>query len=109
MSINQWIFSGILGQDSEIRQTENNKVLSFSVAIDESYKDKQGNKVEKTSWIKCAKFMKADRSSKITEALIKGSKVTIIGKPNATYYNEKAYQECIVDKIDIQFVPKVPF
>lgn len=110
MSINNWLFSGTLGQNSEIRETQNNKVLSFSVAIDESYKDSNGNKVEKTTWVKCSKFFKKEKSTKISEFLTKGTRVVIQGKPNATTYNDKASQECLVDRIDILYTPKTaPF
>lgn len=109
MSINQWTFSGILGQDAEIRQTENNQVISFSVAVDESYKDKKGEKVNKTTWVKCSKFLGKDRSTKISEVLLKGSKVVVVGKPNATTYKNEAYQECLVERIDVMFIPKSPF
>ena len=110
MSVNSWIFSGTLGQNSEVRETQNNKVLSFSVAIDESYKDSSGNKIEKTAWIKCSKFFKKEKSTKITDYLIQGTRVVIQGKPNATTYENKAYQECLVDRIEIIYTPKTaPF
>jgi single-strand DNA-binding protein len=42
---------GRLGQDPEIITFEDgNKLAKFSLATDDSYKDKKGNKVERTDW-----------------------------------------------------------
>lgn len=49
--VNKVILVGNLGKDPEIRQLENGtKVASFSLATTESYKGKDGNKVEQTEW-----------------------------------------------------------
>lgn len=49
--INKVILVGHLGKDPEVRTLENGtKVATFSLATSESYKDKNGNKVEKTEW-----------------------------------------------------------
>ena len=51
-SVNKVILVGRLGKDPEIRYTQGGTaVASFSIATDESYKDKtSGNKIEKTEW-----------------------------------------------------------
>lgn len=50
-SLNQCQIIGRLGQDPKVKSMESgNKVANFSMATDESYKDKSGNKVEKTEW-----------------------------------------------------------
>lgn len=42
---------GRLGQDPEIKTFgDGNKVANFSLATDDSYKDKNGQKVERTYW-----------------------------------------------------------
>ena len=42
---------GRLGQDPEIITFEDGgKIARFNLAIDDSYKDKQGNKIERTYW-----------------------------------------------------------
>ncbi|MDD3875313.1 MAG: single-stranded DNA-binding protein [Bacteroidales bacterium] len=49
--INKVILIGNLGRDPEIRQLESGvKVASFSLATTESYKSKDGNKVDQTEW-----------------------------------------------------------
>jgi len=49
--VNKVILIGNLGKDPEIRQLETGvKVASFSMATTESYKGKDGNRVEQTEW-----------------------------------------------------------
>lgn len=51
-ALNQFTFIGNLGRDPEIRMTPSgSKVASFSVAITEQFKDKDGNKKETTEWV----------------------------------------------------------
>ena len=51
MSVNKVILIGICGRDPETRHLEGGRsVSSFSLATDESYKDKDGKKVEATEW-----------------------------------------------------------
>ncbi len=50
-SVNKVILIGRLGKDPEVRAIPSGvKVANLSIATDESYKDKDGNKVEKTEW-----------------------------------------------------------
>lgn len=41
---------GNLGSNPEIRDFENNKLAKFSLATNDYYKDKNGNKVDSTEW-----------------------------------------------------------
>lgn len=42
---------GRIGQDPELRSfPDGGKLVNLSVATDESYKDKEGNRVDKTEW-----------------------------------------------------------
>jgi single-strand DNA-binding protein len=52
-SLNKVMIIGNLGKDPEIRTTPSGaKVANFSVATNESYTDKSGNRVDKTEWHK---------------------------------------------------------
>lgn len=56
-SINKVILVGRLGQDPKLTYlTSGNPVANFSVATDESYKDRDGNKVERTEWHRVAVY-----------------------------------------------------
>ncbi|MFA8450750.1 MAG: single-stranded DNA-binding protein [Bacteroidales bacterium] len=51
MSVNKVILIGRLGIDPEIRSFESGaKVATFRIATSESYKNKEGQKVEQTEW-----------------------------------------------------------
>ncbi len=49
--VNKVILVGHLGKDPEIRRLENGAaVANFSLATSESYKDKNGNRIDQTEW-----------------------------------------------------------
>lgn len=51
-SVNKVILVGRLGRDPEVRFTGGGQaVANFSLAVDESYKDKAGEKQQKTEWV----------------------------------------------------------
>ena len=51
MTLNKAMLIGRLGKDPEVRYTKSgDAVASFSLATDESYKDRQGNRQDKTEW-----------------------------------------------------------
>ena len=58
MSINKVILVGNVGQDPEIRSTQDGReIASFSIATSDSWKDKNtGEKKEKTEWHRLAIF-----------------------------------------------------
>lgn len=57
--VNKVILIGRAGKDPEIRYTQDNTmIVSLSLATDESYKDKSGEKMQKTEWHKIVAFGK---------------------------------------------------
>ncbi len=81
------ILSGALGNDAEVREVGNSKVINFDVAVSMDYKDKDGNRVEKTEWIKASLWR--DQNSKVADYLKKGKKVLIEGTPQSEGYKSK--------------------
>ena len=80
-SINKVILIGNLGRDPEVRYTQDgNKIVNFSVATSERWKDKQtGEPREKTEWHRVVIFN--DRLADVAEKYLKkGSKVYIEGQ-----------------------------
>lgn len=56
-SVNKVILIGRLGQDPKLTYLPSGSpVVEMSVATDESYKDREGNKVEKTEWHRVKAF-----------------------------------------------------
>jgi single-strand DNA-binding protein len=48
--VNKVILLGRVGKDPEVKQFENGSLANFTIATDDSYKDKSGQKVERTDW-----------------------------------------------------------
>lgn len=48
--VNKIILVGRVGSDPEVREVNDTKVAEFSLATNESWKDKDGNKKESTEW-----------------------------------------------------------
>lgn len=79
MSVNKAIILGRLGQNPELKYTPSgNAVCSFSVATSDAWKDKSGQKQEKTEWHKVQVWGKL--AEICNQYLKKGSEVYLEGK-----------------------------
>jgi single-strand DNA-binding protein len=80
MTINKVIIIGNLGQDPEIRKTQDGReIANFSLATTESWKDKSsGEKKERTEWHKISVFSQG-LVDIIKQYVKKGSKLYIEG------------------------------
>lgn len=77
--INKVILVGNLGKDPEVRYMPNgNAVANITLATSESWKDKGGEKQEKTEWHKVVFFGKL--AEIVGEYLVKGSQIYVEGK-----------------------------
>jgi single-strand DNA-binding protein len=87
-NLNRWEGIGRLGQDIEMRYMPNgNAVANFSIAVDDSYKDKQtGQKVEQTEWVRCVAFGKT--AEFLGEWLHKGKRILVCGKMKTREYEK---------------------
>ena len=56
-TLNKVLLIGRLGQDPEMRTTQNGQsVASFSIATNESWRNKEGEQQERTDWHNCVAF-----------------------------------------------------
>ena len=79
---------GRLGQDPEIITfNDGNKMAKFSMATDDSYKDKDGNKVERAYWHNV--IVKGGLVNVVESYVTKGQEVAIEGKLTNRSYNDK--------------------
>lgn len=77
--MNKVMIIGKLGKDAECKYTpDGTMITSFSVATSDRYKDKRGEKVEKTEWHNITAFGKL--AEICAEYLKKGSQVYCEGK-----------------------------
>lgn len=86
--MNKAILSGTLGKDPEVRTiTSGKKVANFSLATNETRKDKNGEKVQETEWHNIVVWGTA---AEIAEKYLKkGSKALIEGKIKNKSYEDK--------------------
>lgn len=78
---------GNLGRDVELRTLPSGDyVANFSIATSESWKDKQGNKQEETTWHNIVIFGKLAKIA--GDYLIKGSNVYLEGKIKIEKYTD---------------------
>lgn len=87
-NLNEWRGIGRLGNDIETRFMPNGTaVANFSIAVDDSYKDKQtGQKVEQTEWVRCVAFGKT--AEFLGEWLHKGKRILVCGKMKTREYEK---------------------
>ena len=79
---------GRLGQDPEILNfTDGNKMAKFSLATDDSYKDKNGNKIDRAYW---HNIVVRGGLVKIVESYVtKGKEIAIEGKLTNRSFEDK--------------------
>lgn len=78
---------GNVTKDAEVRAFEGGKsVINFDVAVNERYKDKNGQKQERTSYIRCAMWREV---TTIAQYITKGTKLYVEGSPDAESYINK--------------------
>ena len=90
--INKVVLVGNLGNDPEVRYTPSGScVTTISVATSESWKDKEGNRQEKTEWHRVVFFT---RLAEIAgEYLKKGSQVYVEGKLRTNKWQDQSGQD----------------
>jgi single-strand DNA-binding protein len=98
--INRVILVGRLGRDPEVRYTASGEaVCNFSLATDESFKDRKGDRVTKTEWHKVVVWRK--QAEVAQQFLRKGSLVYVEGKIQSKEYEsggqKKISYEIIAD------------
>lgn len=71
---------GRLTRDAQISTLPSDKqVVNFSVAVNDSYRNKQGERVERTEYFNCAYWI----STNVAKLLTKGALVELIGRVSA--------------------------
>jgi single-strand DNA-binding protein len=92
MSVNKVILVGRLGRDPETRFTSGGQaVANFSVATDESYKDRNGERQKRTEWHKIVVWGKQAEIAQ--QYLKKGSLVFIEGRIQSREWQDKEGQK----------------
>jgi len=102
-SLNKVLLIGRLGNDPEIKQSQNGKnIARLSIATSDSWKDKNtGEKKEKTEWHKVVVFNEG-LVNVIQKYLKKGAQVFIEGQLNTNKYTDANGEEKFSTQIVLQ-------
>lgn len=99
--LNHCTFIGNLGADPETRYTQAGvAVTSMSIACNETWKDKQGEKQERTEWVRCVFW---GRLAEIAaEYLKKGSQCYVAGRLETQKWQGKDGQDRYTTQIVVR-------
>ena len=87
-SVNRVILVGNLGRDAEVRHTANGQaVATLNLATTENWKDKEGQRQEKTEWHRVVVWGKPAES--LQEYLTKGKQIYVEGKLQTRQWDDK--------------------
>lgn len=91
---------GRIGTDATINEANSgNTVINFNAAVSEKWKDKQGNKQEKTTWYRCSWWI---NNTVIAKYLTKGTQVYVLGTPNANAYTNNSGEIVVQEGINVR-------
>ena len=101
--LNKVMLIGRLGKDPEIKYAQNGTpIANLSLATDESYTDKEGNKVERTEWHRVVVFQRQAENCK--SYLAKGSLVFVEGSLQTRKWQDPQGQDRYMTEIKAQSV-----
>lgn len=90
--LNKAMIIGRLGRDPELKYTQSGMpVTSLTVATDESYMDRDGNRVDRTEWHRVSVFQKA--AENCAQYLSKGSLVYVEGRIQTRKWQDQQGQD----------------
>ena len=87
-SLNACTFIGNIGKIETKVMTSGESVVNFSLACNENWKDKSGEKQEKTEWINCVAYRKL--AEIMRDYVQVGSQSYVSGKMQTRKYTDKA-------------------
>ncbi len=102
-SVNKVILIGNLGQDPDIRRTQDGRpIANFSIATSESWRDKNtGERREKTEWHRIVCFNEG--LCKVIEQYVKkGSKVYVEGQLQTRKWQDQSGQDKYTTEVVLQ-------
>ena len=101
--LNKVMIIGRLGRDPELRYTQSGSpVATLNVATDESYTDRDGNKVDRTEWHRVSVFQR--QAENCANYLTKGSLVFVEGSLQTRKWQDQQGQDRYTTEIKAQRV-----
>jgi len=78
---------GNLTKDAEVKEVKDRKAINFAVAVNEYYKDANGDKLEKSTFYNCVLWRESNIN--VSGYLTKGTKIFIEGTPEPEMFKTK--------------------
>lgn len=89
--INKVILIGRLGQNPDLKYTQaGSPICTLSIATDESYTDREGNRIERSEWHRVSVFQRA--AENCSQYLVKGSLVYVEGSLHTRKWQDQQGQ-----------------
>lgn len=104
-SVNQVILLGNLTRDPDLRQTPSGQsVCSFSLALNRSYKDQNGDWQEATDYVDCVCW--AQLAERVSQYLSKGRRVLVQGRLQSRNWEQDGQKRSKVEVLanDVTFL-----
>ena len=101
IGVNKVILIGRTGADTELKYTSNGKaVANFSLAINDSFKNGDGEQKERVEWVRCVAW---GRLAEICgEFLIKGARAYAEGRLQTRKYDDREGNEHTVSEVVVR-------
>ena len=100
--INKVILIGNIGTDLDTRTfSNNNKVMSFSLATSEKWKGKDGQQQERTQWHKISVFNE-NLINVLDSYAVKGTKIYLEGKLQTRKYQDSSGSDRYVTEVVLE-------
>lgn len=100
---------GNIVRDAVIRESNGRKAINFVIAYNESYKNKEGVKVEKAIFYSCTLWRDAMQPTAVVQYLTKGVKVFVEGSPSSEMYKTKENVTAIDNRINVKQIELLTF
>lgn len=92
---------GNITADAVIRDVNGKRVINFNIAVNKKFQDKNGQKIEKVTFYKCAIWRD---NTTIAQYIRKGDKICVEGTPEIEIYQNKNNETVGNIKINVHTV-----
>jgi len=101
IGVNKVILIGRTGADAEIKYTSNGKeVTNFSLAINDSFKNRDGEQTERVEWVRCVAWEKLAEVA--GEFLTKGKQCYAEGRLQTRTYEDREGNQRTVSEVVVR-------
>jgi len=100
--MNSLTVCGNVGKVTTHNTSDGKKVVAFSVATDDSYTDKKGERIKRTDWHDCVAFQYGEKpglAGMLSENLKKGDSVLCVGPMKKNTYRKSGEDS---DRVQLQ-------